>query len=104
SLYVAPVVHRGETSRAAWLPPGTWFDWWTMEPIAGGVTTTRDAPLDLLPIWLRSGGIVPMLDAAVQTLAPDTSPDVVSVADRAGILDVRAAIDSKTSVGEARTV
>jgi alpha-glucosidase (family GH31 glycosyl hydrolase) len=104
SLYAAPVVHRGETSRQAWLPPGTWFDWWTMTPIAGGATVTRDAPLDLLPLWMRSGGIVPMLDAAVETLAPDASPDVVSAADRAGILDVRAAIDSKTGVGEARMV
>jgi alpha-D-xyloside xylohydrolase len=104
SLYAAPVVHRGETSRQAWLPPGTWFDWWTMAPVTGGATTTRDAPIDLLPLWLRSGGIVPMLDAAVETLAPDTSPDVVSAADRAGILDVRAGIDPKTGVGEARMV
>ena len=57
-----------------------------------------------MPIWLRSGGIVPLLDAAVQTLAPDTSPDVVSAADRAGILDVRVAIDAKTGVAEARMV
>lgn len=104
SLYAAPVVHRGETSREAWLPPGTWFDWWTMAPIAGGTTVTRDAPLDVLPLWIKSGAIVPMLDPAVETLAPDTSPDVISADDRRGILDVRAAIDGKTGIGTARMI
>jgi hypothetical protein len=93
SLYVAPVVRRGETSRKTWLPPGTWFDWWTMAPITGGATITRDAPLDVLPMWLRSGGIVAMLDPSVETLGSESRPDVVSADDVAGILDVRAAID-----------
>ncbi|GAC1367557.1 MAG: hypothetical protein NVSMB47_18580 [Polyangiales bacterium] len=104
ALYVAPVVHRGESSRTTWLPPGTWFDWWSLRPLAGGGTVTRDAPLDLLPIWLKSGQIVPMLDPAVETLAPHTRPEVVGVADRADVLDVRAGIDAATREGDTTLV
>jgi alpha-glucosidase (family GH31 glycosyl hydrolase) len=101
SLYVAPVVRRGALSRTLWLPPGAWFDWWTLEPIAGGAMVTRDAPLDKLPLFLRSGGIVAMLDPSVETLAPEQSAEVVGLADVAGVLDVRAAIDPVAVSGRA---
>ena len=99
SLYVAPVVTRGATTRTFWLPPGTWVDWWTLAPVSGGTMVTRDAPIDVLPLLLRSGGIVAMLDPSVQTLAPHTSPGVVGLDDVAGIYDVRAAIDPTTATG-----
>jgi alpha-glucosidase (family GH31 glycosyl hydrolase) len=104
SLYVAPVVKRGATTRDAWLPPGTWFDWWTMAPLTngvGGAKVSRDAPVDVLPMWLKSGGIVAMLDPKIDTLAPATDPSVVSLADVAGVLDVRAGIDATTQRGDA---
>ncbi len=94
SLYVAPVVRRGATSRTAWLPPGTWFDWWTLAPVTGGGTITRDAPMDVLPMWLKSGGIVAMLDPSIDTLAPATEPSVVTLASVAGVLDVRVGLDA----------
>ncbi len=104
SLYVAPVVRRGALSRELWLPPGRWFDWWSLAPHAGGATVKRDAPVDLLPMFLRSGGIVALLDPAVETLAPEQSPTVIGMADRASVLDVRAAIDPKTHAGHAELV
>ena len=59
------------------------------------------APLGKLPLFLKDGGIVPLLDASIDTLAPATEPSVVTpdtVKDR---LDVVAAL----SVGkEARIV
>jgi len=99
ALYVAPIVERAATTRTFWLPPGTWVDFWTNEPVVGGVTVTRDAPLDTMPILLRSGGIVPMLDPSVVTLAPHTAPGIVSMDDVAGIYDVRAAIDPSAGSG-----
>jgi alpha-glucosidase (family GH31 glycosyl hydrolase) len=94
SLYIAPVVRRGQTSRSLWLPPGQWADWWTMAGQAGGEMVTRDAPLDVLPIYQRSGSIVPMLDPSVDTLAPSASvPGVVTLTDVAGILDLRTVLD-----------
>lgn len=91
-LYVAPVVRRGATSRDVWLPPGRWVDWWSLATYDGGQHITRDAPLDVLPMFLRSGGIVAMLDSSIETLAPESNPGVIGPADVAGVLDVRAAI------------
>jgi alpha-glucosidase (family GH31 glycosyl hydrolase) len=93
SLYVAPVVRRGAVTRDVWLPPGRWVDWFTLEPLTGGAHVTRPAPLSSLPLFLRSGGIVPLLDPSVQTLAPATDPGVVDLDKVTGILDVRAAVD-----------
>jgi alpha-glucosidase (family GH31 glycosyl hydrolase) len=104
ALYVAPVVERGETSRSLWLPPGSWVDWWTNAAYAGDATITRDAPIDTLPLFLRSGGVVPMLDPSVQTLAPRTNAGVVSMDDVTGIYDVRAAIDPVTANGSIELV
>jgi alpha-glucosidase (family GH31 glycosyl hydrolase) len=100
SLFVAPVVRRAATSREAWLPPGTWFDFWTMAPVVGGRTVTRDAPVDVLPLWLRSGGIVPLLDPSIDTLVAKAGPGVVALDDVAGVLDVRAGIDRAAVRGE----
>lgn len=104
SLYAAPVVRRGALSRDVWLPPGRWIDWWNLAPYAGGAHVTRDAPLDTLPLFLKSGGIVAMLDPTIQTLAPETSPNVVGPTDVADVLDVRAAIDPETGMGHAELV
>jgi hypothetical protein len=99
SLYVAPVVRRGATSRSLWLPPGRWIDWWTLAPLDGGQMITREAPLDVIPLYLRSGGIVALLDPSIETLAPEQRDDIVGLADVAGVLDVRAAIDAATGTG-----
>lgn len=101
SLYVAPVVRRGAVSRDLWLPPGKWIDWWTLAPVAGGAKITRDAPLHEIPLYLRSGGIVAMLDPSVETLAPHAAAGVVGLADVAGVYDVRAAIDPGAGTGRA---
>jgi alpha-D-xyloside xylohydrolase len=96
ALYVAPVVRRGMTRRSLWLPPGEWVDWWTLEPVLGGKTIERDAPLTLLPMWMRAGTIVPMLDASIDTLAPASSANVVTYDKIKGILDVRVVVSPKS--------
>jgi alpha-D-xyloside xylohydrolase len=77
-LLVAPVLRRGIRQREVLLPPGSsWVDWWTGEVHAGGQTIAVDAPLDTLPLFLRSGGIVPLLRPSIDTLAPTTAPERV---------------------------
>jgi len=93
SLYAAPVVRRGETTRTLWLPPGRWVDWWTMEAQAGGANVTKDAPLDVLPLYQRSGSIVALLDPSIDTLVPATMPNIVSLSDVQGIYDLRTVLD-----------
>jgi alpha-glucosidase (family GH31 glycosyl hydrolase) len=101
SLYVAPVVERGQTSRTFWLPPGQWADWWTMAGQAGGGMVTRTATLDVLPLYQRSGSIVPMLDPSIDTLAPATAPGIVSLDDVKGILDLRTVLDPTAASAQA---
>lgn len=99
NLLVAPVIERGATSRTLTLPPGEWIDWWTGEVIKGtGDEISVAAPLEVLPLFLRAGGIVPLLRPTIDTLAPTTLPDEVdSFADDPGRLYIRLAASATRS-------
>lgn len=58
-MLVAPVVEQGRTYRAVYLPQEHWFDYWTKESIHGGKIIIRDAPLDVCPIFIKAGSIIP---------------------------------------------
>jgi len=61
SLLVAPVTHAGATSRDVYLPRGAdWYDYWTGKRFTGGQTIHRDAPLSVLPLYVRAGSILPL--------------------------------------------
>lgn len=46
---------------STYLPKGAdWYDFWSNERHAGGKTVSRQAPLDILPLYVRAGSIVPM--------------------------------------------
>jgi alpha-D-xyloside xylohydrolase len=48
-------------SRSVYLPKGAdWYDFWTGQRHAGGQTICADAALDIIPLYVRSGSIVPM--------------------------------------------
>ena len=92
SLYTSPVVQRGETVKNTWLPPGKWVDLADLAVYEGGRRASIPAPLTKLPLLLGDGGIVPMLDASIDTLAPATDPSVVTIAKVADRLDVIVAL------------
>lgn len=49
-----------------YLPSGAdWYDFWTNERFTGGRTVSREVPLDIVPLYVRVGSIVPF-GAAVQ--------------------------------------
>jgi alpha-glucosidase (family GH31 glycosyl hydrolase) len=58
ALWVAPVAEEGARAREAYLPRGQWIDWWTGERLTGGDWIEVEAPLDRIPLWVRSGSIV----------------------------------------------
>lgn len=61
SLLVAPVVEQGAVSRKVYLPGGTkWFNFWTNEKLDGGQTITVDAPIDVLPLFVKEGSVLPL--------------------------------------------
>lgn len=62
-LLVAPIYDAGE-ERTVYLPEGIWFDFWTGERFAGPATLRVHAPLDTLPLFVRGGAILPMMQEA----------------------------------------
>ncbi len=92
ALLVAPVVERGQTERAVLFPEGEWADWWDGSVRAGtGAPQGVPAPLERAPLFLRSGGIVPMLRPTIDTLSPVADPARVdSLATAKGSLWIRA--------------
>jgi alpha-glucosidase (family GH31 glycosyl hydrolase) len=59
-LLVAPVFEKGATTRELYLPPGTWYDWWTAAQQEGGRSITRPVDLATMPIYVRAGAIIPV--------------------------------------------
>lgn len=59
-LLVAPILVEGATSREVYLPAGEWFNFWTGEKSVGPAHVRVGAPLDVLPLFVRGGAIIPM--------------------------------------------
>jgi alpha-glucosidase len=62
-ILVAPVLEKAEKWNV-YLPQGGWIHYWSGKRYAGGQTVTVDAPLygkDGLPMFVKSGGIIPMM-------------------------------------------
>jgi hypothetical protein len=82
SLLAAPVYTGGAVTRdGIYLPAGTvWVDWWNGTRYAGGQTLDGySAPLDVLPIFVRAGAIVPMWPAMNYFNAAPADPMYVEV-------------------------
>jgi alpha-glucosidase (family GH31 glycosyl hydrolase) len=66
-LLVAPVVEPLATTRQVYLPEGDWFDFWTNDHHTGkqNVAWTNpaqpDRPQSKIPVFVRSGAIVPLI-------------------------------------------
>jgi alpha-D-xyloside xylohydrolase len=60
ALLVAPVTEPGADARRMYLPKTAWYDFWTGRKTEGGITITTAAPIDRMPLFVRSGSIIPM--------------------------------------------
>ncbi|HZL45196.1 MAG TPA: TIM-barrel domain-containing protein, partial [Opitutaceae bacterium] len=73
AFLVAPVTEQGATRRAVYLPAGCdWYNYWTNERLHGGQTIVADAPIDVLPLFVRAGSIVPLGSEVQSALQPQT--------------------------------
>ncbi|SHJ70540.1 alpha-glucosidase [Anaerobranca californiensis DSM 14826] len=59
NFLVAPILQQGQRARSVYLPKGKWFDYWTGEEIQGGRYVVKETPLDLCPIYIKEGSIIP---------------------------------------------
>ena len=58
-LLVAPVF-APDGSVDVYLPPGRWTDWWTGRVVEGGGWRREQHGFDTLPLYVRSGAVVPI--------------------------------------------
>ncbi len=51
---------RVDGSRELYLPKGAdWYDFWDNRKFTGGQTIARSTPIDIMPLYVRAGAIVP---------------------------------------------
>ena len=70
-LYVKPSITGRDTiqvedfstikSKETYLPAGTdWYDFWNGEKLSGGNKVTKQTPLDIIPLYVRAGSVLPI--------------------------------------------
>ena len=58
---MAGVDFTQKKSAKVYLPEGaSWYDYWTNEKLEGGQEITRETTLDLIPLYIKAGSIVPL--------------------------------------------
>jgi alpha-D-xyloside xylohydrolase len=71
AFLVAPVTEQGRERRQVYLPAGSdWYNYWTQEKLKGGQTVEVAATIDVIPLFVRAGSIVPMGIDIQNTAAP----------------------------------
>lgn len=61
SILVAPVVQKGVRHREVYLPQGhIWYNYWTDEKYQGGQWITVQAPLEIIPLFVKEGSLLPI--------------------------------------------
>lgn len=65
-ILVAPMF-KGDRTRKVVLPQGKWFDFYTGELAGEGEIITAEPGLDKIPLYVKDGGIIPMISAIDNT-------------------------------------
>lgn len=86
TLLVAPVVTKRSQRHRVYIPDGSWRYWWSPRVDVGPTWIHLDVALDQIPIWIRQGYALPVLEGASATERPE------------GIVDSLAAISEGPGV------
>ena len=68
-LLVAPCLVKGARERAIYFPEGEWVDYWSHEVVCGPRWVTYACPLEVLPLFVRRGALIPTEEGRTHTLA-----------------------------------
>jgi alpha-glucosidase (family GH31 glycosyl hydrolase) len=58
ALWVAPVLDEGAREREVPLPRGEWVETWSGASVRGGSEVVVEAPMERIPVWVRTGSII----------------------------------------------
>ena len=64
-LLICPVTSYRARVRTVYLPRGSWYELHTGRLLTGGAEYETECPLDTLPVFVRSGAVLPVADASV---------------------------------------
>jgi oligosaccharide 4-alpha-D-glucosyltransferase len=73
AFLVTPIVDAGVTSVSIPLPKGVWFDYFTDKKYQGDQTISLATRLETLPVLVRAGSFIPMVDDIQSTKDYDSS-------------------------------
>lgn len=104
-MLIAPVVDEN-TRRPVYLPAGEWVDYWTGTQTTGGQTVVVDAPVDMIPVYVRAGAVIPKIPEDVMTLVPQSESGNMTVKslDDRRVYELVGAGDATITDFEGRTV
>jgi alpha-glucosidase len=88
-LFVSPVVSETTDAQGVALPPGEWYDFWTLEKHTAQDKINLHPRLDEVPLYVRAGAILP-LQPVVQSTSE--KPD--------GPLQLRAYLPTNTAAAD----
>ena len=61
AIMVNPVTQKGAKDRTVYLPGnGIWYDFWTGKQRQAGHQLVAAAPIDIMPLYVRAGAILPL--------------------------------------------
>lgn len=71
-MMVAPLFAEADADRKVVLPEGMWHDFWTGEALRGGVDIKVLNSTEKIPVYVKSGSIIPWADVGLHAGAPET--------------------------------
>jgi alpha-glucosidase len=60
NLLVCPVMQEEVDGRWLYLPEGNWYYYWDDEFVEGSNEVWAEAPINIIPIYVRAGAVIPM--------------------------------------------
>lgn len=80
-LLVAPVIKEKARKWIVYFPPGEWIDYFTGKKFSGPAHAEVEAPLDHIPMFVKSGAIIPHFDSRIDTLVEENRADLFGWSD-----------------------
>jgi alpha-glucosidase len=106
-LLVAPVLEPGVIGRSVYLPKGRWYSLNSKEYHLGGQWTFSPGPLDRLPIFVKEGAVLSMVEPGANTIGLFEKPirlDIYPLLGASSRAVSRLVLDDGTSLQTKRQI